>query len=114
MSSQLAELKKLYTREKEYPIGDALITIHTLSLDDMGLFDIKKEDPPEKQLQQTKELLAKCLNVKAQDLASLSVEYLEQLMNAIMDAHGMKESNNTDRIKKMIEERQAKRDKEEI
>lgn len=92
----MSDLSKLAGKAKKFQIGEIEIAIKPLSVADMDLMmKLGKEDT---QTEATKELLDKVLKDSFKDtdeneISRISIEYLQKIMEAIMEVNGMDKSN---------------------
>ncbi len=101
MSDQLDELKKLYAQEKTYKIPSeakegeiqAEIKIKPLSLEDVGLMDIKDDMPLSELAKQMILIISKSLGVEKEEAKNLSFEYMDEVLKDIMDANNFDEED---------------------
>lgn len=110
--SNIEEMQKLQAKPKHYMIPadpkdgiQAKLEIFPLSLDDMGLLDSKKDMTMQEMTAGTKALIATSLKIQETDVV-LNIQFLEELMKAIMDLNGFDTDDMKDSgIKKFIEEK---------
>lgn len=96
--TNIQELQKLYGKDKEYLIGKDLpeaqrakITISPLTSDDAKLLGEKENETTEEQITRSLLLISKSIGCTPEQAKSLSLKYLYELTEAIMDANGMLE-----------------------
>jgi len=87
----MSELTKLAGKAKEFEIGEIKLSIKPLSVSDMDLM-MKLGKEGEEQAAAMKELLNKVLkesvpNTTDEEINGISLEYLEKIMNAIMEVN---------------------------
>jgi hypothetical protein len=105
--NQLQAIRALHAKTKVCKINDTEITIHVLALDDMSLFEMSKDASLNEQTEKTIKLIAKCLDTPEEEVAKISIEWMESLMEAIMEAHGMtEEKEKTSKVKNFIIQKQ--------
>ena len=102
------ELAKLYIRRKEYLIGKQLpenerakITIIPLSLDNMNLFDVKEDSSIEEKKLQSIKLIALSIDSSEEDVKLMSMGFLEEVMETILDANNINSDDAFKRLKKV-------------
>jgi len=113
--SQIEQLKKLSSlpkkrkipREPEEGEEQAEITIYLLNSDDLEILEIGKEVSDEEGIKATKKLIAKSLRIKEEELGTVPLAYLLELLEIIMEVNGMSEKR-LDRVHSMVERKQAK------
>jgi len=101
MVNQIEEIKKLYAKEKEYKIPknpkegqvQATIIITPLGLDDISSLDIKEDAPMKEIAENAKELFSKSLKIGKEGAGKLAFEFMEELIEAIMDANNFNEKD---------------------
>lgn len=106
------EIEKLFAKDKEYKIPaepkagevQATIVVKQLEIDNMGVFDSKPDATPEENLEQIYKMFELSLGLKKEDSKKISVAYMEELVNAIMDANNISaEEQKGIQIKKFLE-----------
>lgn len=85
----MSKLKALIGKSKSITLGELSLEIKPLTIDDLDLFSFKQDEPMEEQLKKTKALMAKVLKDSVPDatdeeIAGISMEYMGDLMEAIM------------------------------
>jgi len=115
----MSELKKLQGKKKKYTIGEIELELKPLNLDDMSLFDIDQNASTAEQMKSSKILISKVLKEAVPDatdeeINNIGMQYMQELMDAIMDINGLKEQRGS---QSLIKERlnvlkQAQSDKE--
>ena len=101
MSNQLEQIKKLYAKTKVYTIprekregvDQVQLEVTALSLEDMGLLDMKEDLPLSELARNAKILFAKSLKVSEEEASKISIDFMEELLFAVMDANNFKESD---------------------
>ena len=99
MGNQIEEIKKLYAKSKSYKVpqdpkeGQEQITLEImpLSLEDMGHLNMSDNMPLSDLSKNAKIMFSRSLGITEDEASKLSVEYLEDLLGAIMDANNFKE-----------------------
>lgn len=123
MGNQIEEIKKLYSQKKEYKIpkelkeGQEQITVEItpLGLDDIGALDIKEGAPMGEISKNVKELFAKSLSIELEAAGKISFSFMEDLLEAIMDANNFNEKDlEKTGVKKFLEQKREliKKEKE--
>ena len=125
MSNQIELIEKLYAKIKTYKIPEepkdgveqVKIEITPLSLDDMSLMNMKEDAPLQELTQNTKMMYSKSLGITEEEAGKISVEYMQDILKAIMDANNfadedIKKTGIKDFIQKKQEQIKAKREKE--
>ena len=113
MGNQIEELKELYAKEKKYLIPkepkkgqkQIEVAILPLGLDDIGSLDIKQDAPMSEIAKNVKTLFAKSLGIDEEEAGKLSFEYMQDLIDAIMEANGRKITNIADLLRTISEGR---------
>jgi len=116
--NQIEEIEKLYAKPKTYKIGKQKVevTIMPLGLKDMGLMNMKEDSPVSEISKNVKTLWSLSLGITEEEAAKISLEFMQELMDAFMDANNfkaedMKKAGIKDFIKKKQE--QMKKEKED-
>lgn len=119
MGSQIEQIKKLYAKDKVYKIPQAPkegqeqidVTITALSLEDLSLLTSFKEgeDMPLNEIaKNAKILFASSLQISQEEASKISIDFMEDLLFAVMDANNLKESDmKKTGIKDFIEKKRA-------
>jgi DNA-directed RNA polymerase subunit H (RpoH/RPB5) len=108
----MSKLSQLQGKPQVFTIGEVELTLKPLTVDELELFSIDANAPVEKQMEATKGLIQKVLKKSVPDatdeeIKNISLEYLEELMNAIMKLHKFKEDDSKiSMIKNVIQARQ--------
>ena len=117
--NQIEEIEKLYAKPKTYKIGKQKVevTIMPLGLKDMGLMNVKEDSPIGEISKNVKTLWALSLDISEDEAAKISLEFMQDLMDAFMDANNfkaedMKKAGIKDFIKKKQEQMREKKDGE--
>ena len=108
--NQIEEIEKLYAKPKTYKIGKQKveITIMPLGLKDMGLMNVKEDSPIDEISKNVKTLWALSLDISEDEAAKISLEFMQDLMDAFMDANNFKaEDMKKAGIKDFIEKKKA-------
>lgn len=109
-------IAKLYAKTKTYKIpkepreGREQITIDVtpLNLDDMSVLNMKDDMPMKELAENAKKLIGKSLGIKEEEAAKISFEFMEDILNAIMDANNFSEEDKKKTgIKGFIEKKRA-------
>ncbi|KKK66035.1 hypothetical protein LCGC14_2968140 [marine sediment metagenome] len=124
MSNQLEEIQKLYAKVKTYKIpmvkkegmDQISVEINPLSLEDIGLLNTEEDLPPEELANKVIKLFAKSLGIDEGDAKKISVEFMDDISSAFMDANNfkdddMKKTGIKDFIKKKQEQIKVNQEK---
>ena len=124
MSNQLEEIQKLYAKVKTYKIprvkregmDQTSVEINPLSLEDIGLLNTEEDLPPEELANKVIKLFAKSLGIDEGDAKKISVEFMDDISFAFMDANNfkdddMKKTGIKDFIKKKQEQIKVNQEK---
>lgn len=122
MSNQIELIQKLYAKDKMYKFpkeakdGEEQIelAITPLSLEDMGVLDVKENMDMKEMSNNAKTMFSKSLGITEDEASKISLEYMEEMFNAIMDANNfneedMKKTGIKDFIKKKKEQTEEKK-----
>ena len=101
MSNQLEMIQKLYAKMKTYKIpaepkeGQEQIEmeITPLSLEDMGLMNMKEDMPMDELAKNAKVMFSRSLNIPEEDAGKISLSFMEEIFNAIMDVNNFNEAD---------------------
>lgn len=101
----MSKLSQLVGKGKVIELGGVELTIKPLTTDDLDLFTVKPDSPQEEQMRQTKRLIHKVLkdavpDATEEEINTISVEYLVELMECIAEVNGMN-LTNLDKIGKL-------------
>jgi len=99
--NQIEEIEKLYAKPKSYKVpenpkkGQSQVTINIMPLgfEDMGLMNVKKDSSTEEISKNVISLWAISLQIDEEKAKKISVEFMEDLMSAFMDANNFKEED---------------------
>ena len=113
--NQLEELKKLYVKTKTYKIPkepkegevQATIIIRPLDISESSNYEVDESASKEEKAKQTMELVALSLGESVEDIKKLSMAYMTELMEAIIDVNNISTKQQTS-IKKVLEEKRKK------
>lgn len=123
--SQLAELKKLQVKTRDFKIPknpregeeQATITFTALALDDLKLLSFDKNTSEEKTMEGMYKALAKSLSTKdepvsIEDVGVLSMEYMMDLMDCLMEVNNFDsvDKEKMDKVKGMLAKKNGKSD----
>ncbi len=100
----MSKLNALMGKPQTFKVGDIELELKPLTVDELNLFSFDQSMPVEKQTEMTKELIKKVLKKSVPDatdeeIDNISLEHLEELMNAIMKLH--KFSTDDGKMQKM-------------
>lgn len=117
MSNQIEMIQKLYAKTKTYKVPKVPkegleqfdIEITPLSLDDMGLLSMKENMPMDELAKNVKVMFARSLKITEDEAGQISLAYMEEMFEAIMDANNFndeeaKKTGIKDFIKKKKEQ----------
>ena len=117
MSTGLDQLKKLQAKTKEFKIPvnpkegqeQAIVQFTALSIDDIKLLDTGNESDPKVAMDSMIKALAKSIGCETSDISSISMEYLEDLMNIMMKVNNIdeKDKEKMSKVKDMIAKRKG-------
>lgn len=116
MSNQIEQIQRLYAKPKMYPIpkeskdgmAQLQFEIHPLSIEDLGVLNMAQDMPLSEVSKNVKVMFAKSLKITEEQAASISVEYMQDLMEAVMDANNLKEDDlKRTGIQEFIKDKQA-------
>lgn len=113
--SNIEEMAKLQAKSKVYSIEisdgvKANLEIHPLGLDDMSLLSGKQDMNMKEMAENSKALIAASLKIEEKDVV-MSLRFMEQIMNAIMDLNGFdKNDMKGSAIKNFLDEQKKKGD----
>ena len=105
----MSKLAQLQGKSKTFKIGEIELDLKPLRLDDMGLFMTDSNASSKEQAENSLKLINKVLADSVPDSTeeerkSIGFQYMEELMEAIMEVNGLKDKVN---IKDVIKARQA-------
>ena len=105
--SNLDEIQKLYTKTRSFKIGDADIDITPLSLEDMGVMDMKENAPMSEIARNAIKMFAISLTVSEDVASKISFEFMEELLKKIMEVNNFNDKEmKTTGMKSFIEQKQ--------
>jgi len=126
MSNQIDTIKQLYAKTKTYKIPkvaskdvDQLeIEVTPLSLEDIGILNMKEGMPIAEISKNIKLMFSKSLKITEEEASKISFEFMEDILAAIMDANNFKEEDMKktgikDFIKKKQEQIKEQKEKED-
>ena len=126
MSNQIEMIQKLYAKVKTYKIPkepkkgqeQLEIEIIPLSLEDMGVMNMKEGAPLSEISKNVKKVFSISLGISEAEAGKISFEFMEDLLSAFMDANNFKEEDLKktgikDFIKKKQEQIKAKKEEED-
>ena len=114
MGNQIEEIKKLYAKDKEYKIPknpkdgqvQAIIIVTPLGLDDISSLDIKEDAPMKEIAENAKKLFSLSLSITEEEAGKLAFEFMEELIESIMDANNFNEKDlEKTGVKKFLDEK---------
>ncbi len=109
----MSKLAALQGKPQKFDIGGMELELKPLTVDELELFSIDTDAPTEKQMEQTKKLMVKVLKNSVPDatdeeINNISLEHLQDLMDAIMKLHKFSEGDSRmEKVKNVIKARQA-------
>ena len=111
----MSRLAALQGKSKKYMIGDVELELKPLTVNEIEFFTMDDKAPIEEQMKASKALITKVLknsisDVTDEEINNISLEHLQDLMNAIMDLHKLGEDSRTQKIKDVIKAKQDKRE----
>ena len=105
--SNLDEIQKLYTKTKSFKIGDADIDITPLSLEDMGVMDMKEDATMAEVSRNAIKMFSISLKISEDDAKKISFEFMEELLKNIMGINNFNDKDlKKSGIKEFIERKQ--------
>jgi len=125
MVNQIEEIEKLYAKEKEYKIPknpkdkqvQATIVITPLGLDDISSLDIKEDAPMKEIAENAKKLFSLSLSITEEEAGKLAFEFMEELIESIMDANNFNEKDmEKTGVKKFLKQKREliKKEKKDV
>lgn len=120
--SQISEIEKLYAKPKFYAIpkdvkeGEVQIKVEitSLSLDDMSVLNMNKDMPISELAKNAKVIFARSLKVTEEEIAKISVMYMADILDAVMDANNFDEEDmKKTGLKEFIAQKQEQIKKEQ-
>lgn len=124
MSNQIEMIEKLYAKVKTYKIPkepkdeveQLELEITPLSLEDMGVMNMKEDAPLSELSENITVIFSKSLKITKEEASKISFEYMEDILEAIMNANNFKDDDlKKTGIKSFIKKKQEeiKKAKEE-
>lgn len=113
--NDLAEIEKLYAKPKEYLIpknpktnqAQMKIFVRPMSLESMPDFNTKEDAPMSEVIQSARKLIAVSLEINEDEAKKISFEFLQDMVDAIMDANNFTEADakktGVNKIKSFLE-----------
>ncbi len=104
----MSRLAALQGKPQKFKIGELELELKPLTVDELNLFSIDDKSPMEEQMKSTKKLISKVLKNSVPDatdeeINNISLEHLQDLMNAVMKLHKFSEGDpRMQRIKDVI------------
>ncbi len=94
----MSKLAALQGKPQTFKIGELDLELKPLTVDELALFSIDESVSKEEQMKATKKLLYKVLKTAVPDatddeINNISLEHLQDLMNAIMKLHKFSEED---------------------
>lgn len=110
----MSQLAYLQGKAQKFKIGGVDLELKPLTVDEIELFSIDGDAPIEQQMESSKKLITTVLKKSIPDttdeeIKNISLEHLEDLMNAIMKLH--KFSTGDPRMEKIKNVIQTRKDK---
>lgn len=101
MSNQIEMIQKLYAKVQTYKVpkepregvDQVSLEITPLSIEDMGLLNMQEGMPLDEIARNVKIMVSRSLGIEEDEAGKISVEFMEDLMEAIMDANNFKEED---------------------
>ena len=115
------EIEKLFAKDKEYKIpaepkaGDkqATVVVKQIEIDQIGIFEQKDNPTPEENLKQIYKMFELSLGLKEEQSKKISVAYMQELVEAIMDANNVSaEEQKSSNINKFLAKKREQISKE--
>ncbi len=109
----MSKLGYLQGKPQKVKIGEIELELKPLTVDELELFSIDDKAPVEEQMKTTKKLVYTVLKKSVPDatdeeINNISLEHLQDLMNAIMKLHKFQEGDNKlGKLKDVIKARQS-------
>ena len=109
----MSKLAALQGKAQKFKIGDLELELKPLTVDELSLFSVDESAPMKEQMKSSKELISKVLKNSVPDatdeeINNISIEHLQDLMNAIMKLHKLPEGDSRmQRIKDVIKNKQT-------
>jgi hypothetical protein len=101
MGNQIELIKKLYAKSRVYTIPkepkegmeQVQVTITALSLEDLSVLNMSEDLPMSELAKNAKILFARSLQIKEEEAAQISVEFMEELLGAVMETNNFDEKD---------------------
>lgn len=101
MGNQIELIKKLYAKERVYlvpkepkeGVEQVSVTITALSLEDLSVLNMSEDLPMSELAKNAKILFSRSLQIKEEEAAKISVEFMEELLGAIMETNNFSEKD---------------------
>ena len=109
----MSRLAALQGKPQKFKIGELELELKPLTVDELNLFSIDDKSPMEEQMKSTNKLISKVLKNSVPDatdeeINNISLEHLQDLMNAVMKLHKFSEGDpRMQRIKDVIKAKQT-------
>ena len=103
----MSELSQLQGKGKIFKIGGVDLNLKPLTVDELELFSIDDKAPLEQQMENSKKLISAILrksvpNATEDEIKGISLEYLNDLMEAITKLHKIEKIDEIKKIKDVI------------
>jgi len=101
VDNQIDIIEQLYAKKKSYKIPkeeiegvkQLTLVITPLSLEDMGVLNMKEDMPSSELARNAKVMFSKSLGISEEQASKISFEYMEDILSAIMDANNFKDED---------------------
>ncbi len=109
----MSKLAALQGKSQVFKIGEVELELKPLTVDELELFSMDDSTSNEKQMEATKKMISTILKKSIPDatdeeIKNISLEHLNEFMNAIMKMHKLEGSTGVQKIKDVIKTRQDK------
>ena len=106
----MSKLSELQGKPQKFKIGDTELELKPLTVAELELFNISENAPVEQQMESAKNLITKVLknsipDATDEEIANVSLEHLNDLMEAIMKLHKMDKKGGVPQAIKDVQER---------
>ncbi|KKM53672.1 hypothetical protein LCGC14_1554100 [marine sediment metagenome] len=108
----MSKLEALQGKSQVFNIGGVELELKPLTVDELSLFSIDDKAPMEEQMKSTKTLISKVLKNSVPDatdeeINNISLEHLQDMMDAIMKLHKFEGDSKLQKVKDAIKARQS-------